>query len=258
MAGKTMAVVGLGKIGTQIANAAIHHKMKVIGYDPFPVLNNIHILSPRVELAGLRREVLAVADFVTVHVPLNKKTTDMVSTEFIEAMKAGALLFNYSRGPVVDEDAVLSALSSGKLSGYITDFPSPGLVGHEKVLISPHLGASTVESEDKCATMAVQELKSYLEYGHVSHSVNFPNLENIPAAWVDSRLIVINHDKPGMIGRFTNILGRHNINIISFANESNGTLGYNLIDCECQVSSVVQREIEEIDGVIRTRVICLQ
>ncbi len=258
MTGKTMAVIGLGKIGVQLANAGIHHKMKVIGYDPFPVLNNIHMLSPRVELARSRREALAATDFVTVHVPLNQKTTGLVSTEFIETMKPGALLFNYSRGPVVDEDAVLTALSSGKLSGHVTDFPSSKMVGHEKILISPHLGASTMESEDKCAIMAVGELKNYLEYGHVSHSVNFPNVENIPAAGVNSRMIVINHDQPGMIGMFTNILGKHDINIVSLINESNGSIGYNLIDCECPVPAEVQREIEGIDGVIRTRVISLQ
>jgi len=255
MAGKTLAVIGLGKIGVRVANAGVHHGMQVVGFDPFPVMDNIHELSPEVELVRSRKEALAKADYVSVHVPLNKKTTGLVSTEFIEAMQDGALLFNYARGPVVDEDAVLAGLASGKLQGHITDFPSEKLIGNDKILISPHLGASTSESEDNCACMAVSELKSYLEYGNVTHSVNFPNVENIPTVWVHSRLIMINNDKPGMIGLVTNILGKYDINIMSYTNESNGSIGYNIIDCEGPVPLEVQQEIEANDGVLRTRVI---
>ncbi len=255
MAGKVMAVIGLGKIGVRVANAAVEHNMRVIGFDPFPVLDNIHDLSPQVKLVRSRKEALAEADFVSVHVPLNKKTTGLVSTEFLDAMADGALLFNYARGPVVDEDAVLAAIASGKLQGHITDFPSKKMIGHEKILITPHLGASTSESEDNCACMAVKELMAYLEYGNITHSVNFPNVESIPTVWVHSRLIMINHDKPGMIGLVTNILGKYDINIMSYTNESNGVVGYNIIDCEGPVSREVQQEIEENEGVIRTRVI---
>ncbi len=252
---KTLAVIGLGKIGVRVANAGVHHNMKVVGFDPFPVMDNIHQLSPEVQLMRSRKEALAAADFVTVHVPLNKKTTGLVSTEFLDAMQDGALLFNYARGRVVDEDAVLAALSSGKLQGHVTDFPSKKMIGHDKILVSPHLGASTTESEGNCACMAVNELKSYLEYGNITHSVNFPNVEKIPTVWVHTRLIMINHDKPGMIGFVTNILGKHDINIMSYKNESNGIIGYNIIDCEGPVPREVQQEIEENDGVIRTRVI---
>jgi D-3-phosphoglycerate dehydrogenase len=255
MSGKTLGVIGLGQIGVRVANMGVHHNMRVLGFDPFPVMDNIHGLLPEVELAKSRREVLAKADYVSVHVPLNKNTTGLVSTEFIEAMKDGALLFNYARGPVVDEDAVLAALKSGKISGHVSDFPSEKLIGHDKILLTPHLGASTSESEENCACMAVKELKGYLEYGNITHSVNFPNVENIPTVWVHSRLIMINHDKPGMIGLVTNILGKHGINIMSYTNESNGTIGYNIIDCEGPVPPEVQQEIEANDGVIRTRVI---
>ena len=255
MAGKTMAVIGLGKIGVRVANAAVEHNMRVIGFDPFPVLDNIHDLSPQVKLVRSRKEALAEADFVSVHVPLNKKTTGLVSTEFLDAMADGALLFNYARGPVVDEDAVLAAFASGKLQGHITDFPSKKMIGHEKILITPHLGASTSESEDNCACMAVKELMAYLEYGNITHSVNFPNVESIPTVWVHSRLIMINHDKPGMIGLVTNILGKYDINIMSYTNESNGVVGYNIIDCEGPISKKVQQEIEKNEGVVRTRVI---
>ncbi len=240
---KTLAVIGLGKIGVRVANAGVHHNMKVVGFDPFPVMDNIHQLSPEVQLMRSRKEALAAADFVTVHVPLNKKTTGLVSTEFLDAMQDGALLFNYARGRVVDEDAVLAALSSGKLQGHVTDFPSKKMIGHDKILVSPHLGASTSESEGNCACMAVNELKSYLEYGNITHSVNFPNVEKIPTVWVHTRLIMINHDKPGMIGFVTNILGKHDINIMSYKNESNGIIGYNIIDCEGPVPREVQQEI---------------
>ena len=258
LAGKTLGIIGLGQIGVRAANMGVHHNMRVLGFDPFPVMDNIHGLSPEVELAKSRREVLEQADYVSVHVPLNKKTTGLISTEFLETMKDGALLFNYARGPVVDEDAVLAAVESGKICGHISDFPSEKLIGHEKILLTPHLGASTSESEENCACMAVKELKGYLEYGNITHSVNFPNVENIPTVWVHSRLIMINHDKPGMIALVTNILGKYDINIMSYTNVSNGTIGYNIIDCEGPVPPEVQKEIGANDGVIRTRVIAFK
>ncbi|MDH3330210.1 MAG: 3-phosphoglycerate dehydrogenase family protein [Desulfobulbaceae bacterium] len=257
MTGKTLGVIGLGKIGVGTANTGVYHQMRVIGFDPFPVMDNIHDLSPDVELARSRAEVLTQSDYVSLHVPLNKNTQGLVSSEFLNKMKPGALLLNYARGPVVDEDAVLQALAGGQLGGYITDFPSEKIIGHDKILISPHLGASTTESEENCATMAVRELKGYLEYGNITHSVNFPNVESIRTVKVDTRLIMINRDEPGMIGAVTNILGKHKINIMSYDNKSNGTIGYNIIDCAGPVSRAVQKEIEEKDGVINTRIIPL-
>jgi D-3-phosphoglycerate dehydrogenase len=258
MSGKTLGVIGLGQIGVRAANMGIHHNMRVIGYDPYPVMDNIHGLLPDVELAKARRDLLAQSDFVSLHVPLNKNTRGLVNQEFIDFMKEDALLFNYARGPVVDEDAVLKALDSGRIAGHISDFPSPRLINHEKVLLTPHLGASTAESEENCACMAVKELKGYLEYGNITHSVNFPNVESIPTVWVHTRLIVINKDTPGMIGLMSNILGRHGINIMSYTNKSNGTVGYNIIDTATAVSPEVCREIEAVDGVIRIRVIPLK
>lgn len=257
MTGKTLGIVGLGKIGVRTANTGVYHQMRVVGFDPFPVMDNIHELSADVQLARSRAEVLAQADYVSLHVPLNKNTEDLVSTDFLAKMKPGALLLNYARGPVVDEDAVLQALADGHLRGYITDFPSEKIIGHDQILISPHLGASTTESEENCAIMAVRELKGYLEYGNITHSVNFPNVESIPTVKVDTRLIMINRDEPGMIGAATNILGRHKINIMSYDNKSNGTIGYNIIDCAGPVPEAVRKEIEAKDGVISTRVIPL-
>ncbi|CAK8715651.1 D-3-phosphoglycerate dehydrogenase [Candidatus Electrothrix laxa] len=258
MSGKTLGVIGLGQIGVRVANMGIHHNMRVIGYDPYPVMENIHDLLPDVKLAKARRDLLAQADFVSLHVPLNKNTKGLVNEEFIDFMKEDALLFNYARGPVVEEDAVLQALDAGKIAGHVSDFPSPKLIGHEKILLTPHLGASTAESEENCACMAVKELKGYLEYGNITHSVNFPNVESIPTVWVHSRLIVINKDTPGMIGLVSNILGQHAINIMSYTNKSNGAMGYNIIDTATAVSPEVCKEIEAVEGVIRTRVIPLK
>jgi Phosphoglycerate dehydrogenase and related dehydrogenases len=259
MAGKTMAVIGLGKIGVGVANAGLHHGMKVFGFDPFPAMDNIHNLDPRVTLARSRKEALSNADFVSVHIPLNKNTKGYIThKDFLEFVKDGAVLINYARGPVVDEDAVLAALVNGKLRCHISDFPSVKFMGHEKILLTPHLGASTTESEENCATMAARELKHYLEYGNIVHSVNFPNIETIPTVDVHTRLTVINRDQPGMIGLISNILGTEHINIMNYTNKSNGTVGYNIIDCAGPVSEGVQKSIAQQDGVLHVRVIPLE
>ena len=166
-------------------------------------------------------------------------------------------LINYSRGPIVDEDAVLASLASGKLRGHISDFPSVKFLGHEKILVTPHLGASTSESEENCATMAVRELRNYLEFGNIVHSVNFPNIETIPTVDVHTRLTVINRDQPGMIGMISNMLGSEKINIMNYTNKSNGTVGYNIIDCAGPVPEEVQNKIAQQEGVLRVRVIPL-
>ncbi len=259
MAGKTMAVIGLGKIGVGVANAGLHHGMRVFGFDPFPALDNIHSLSPEVVLTRSRKEALASADFISMHIPLNKNTRGYVTQkDFLEFVKDGAVLINYARGPIVDEDAVLAALASGKLRGHVSDFPSVKFLGQEKILITPHLGASTMESEENCATMAVRELKGYLEYGNIVHSVNFPNVESIPTVDVHTRLTVINRDQPGMIGTITNILGDAKINIMNYTNKSNGSLGYNIIDCASDVPEKVREAIGRQEGVLRVRVIPLE
>jgi len=259
MAGKTMAVIGLGKIGVGVANAGLHHGMKVFGFDPFPAMDNIHNLDPQVTLARSRREALGNADFISVHIPLNKNTKGYVTgKDFLEFVKDGAVLINYARGPVVDEDSVLAALASGKLRGHISDFPSVQFMGHEKILLTPHLGASTAESEENCAVMAASELKHYLEFGNIVHSVNFPNIETIPTVDVHTRLTVINRDQPGMIGLISNILGAANINIMNYTNKSNGTVGYNIIDCAGPVPDDVQEKIARQEGVLRVRVIPLE
>ncbi len=253
--GKNLGVVGLGQIGVRLANGGVHRFMNVKGYDPSPALQNIHQLLPEVTLTRSLAAAIGDADIVSCHIPLNDGTRGMVNEEFISKMKKGAMLVNYSRGPIVDEDAVIAALDAGHLECYLCDFPTEKTIGHEKILTTPHLGASTTESEENCATMAVKELSAYLEYGNVVHSVNFPNIESIPAQKVHTRLIVINKDVPGMIGVITNLIGNYHLNIESFRNQSNGTVGYNIIDLESAVPEELLEEINKNEDVIRTRTI---
>ena len=255
IAGKNLTVIGLGQIGVRLANGGVHRYMNVKGFDPKPVLANIHMLLPEVVVTQNLDDALCDADIVSLHIPLIEKTRDLVNREFIARMKKGALLVNYARGPIVNQQAVLEALDSGQLSGYIADFPTERLIGHEKILLTPHLGASTSQSEENCAIMAVRELSNYLSYGNITNSVNFPNIETIPSDLVRTRLIVINRDVPGLIAFISNVLGKHNINIDSFKNESNGTIGYNIIDMETGVEPSIIEEIAANDDVIRTRTI---
>jgi len=255
LAGKTLGVIGVGKIGVMVANGGVQRQMKVVAFDPFPALENIHALSYDVKLSRNLASVLQQSDIVTIHVPLNKKTQGLVNREFLEQMKPGATLINFARGEIVDDGPVLKALDDGKLQGYITDFPNRKNLKNPRVLTSPHLGASTEESEENCACLAVSELKDYLEYGTISRSVNFPTVESIPSGSCHARLIMINRDIPGMIGFATNIIGANNINIASYMNESNGLIGYNIIDVESPVPQAVLAKIEAHPDVIRTRII---
>jgi D-3-phosphoglycerate dehydrogenase / 2-oxoglutarate reductase len=253
IAGKTLGVVGLGQIGVRLANGGIQRFMRVFGFDPFPSLDNIHNLLPEVTVTRAMGDTLAQADIVSLHLPVNEKTKGMVNGDFISKMKPGAILVNYARGPIVDEEAVLAALNSGQLEAFISDFPTPGIIGHPRILTTPHLGASTAESEGNCSRMAVKELSAYLRYGNITHSVNFPNIESIPASTVHTRLIIINRDVPGMIGFVTNVLGNHGVNIGSYQNESNGKVGYNIIDLESSLDEKILAELEANEDVIRTR-----
>ncbi|MFZ5764212.1 MAG: phosphoglycerate dehydrogenase [Thermodesulfobacteriota bacterium] len=255
LAGKTLGVLGLGQIGVRVANGGAQRQMRVFGFDPAPTLANIHMLSPDVILSRSWAEVVERANILSLHMPFNDKTKGFVNRDLLSRLPEGAMLINYARGGVVVETDVRAALDSGQLGCYITDFPSAGLIGHSRVITSPHLGASTEESEEHCATMAVGELKAYLEYGSVTHSVNFPNVESIPGDTVHSRFIMINRDKPGMIGFASQIIGEQGINIASYLNESNGRIGYNIIDLESAISTDVINRIESHPDVIRTRVI---
>jgi D-3-phosphoglycerate dehydrogenase len=253
LAGKTLGVLGLGQIGVRVANGGARREMRTLGFDPNPALENIHMLSPRVVLARSLAEVVEHAHILSLHMPYNDKTRGFVGRDLLARMPEGAMLINYARGGVVRDADVRAALDSGRLGCYITDFPSAALLDHPRVITTPHLGASTEESEEHCATMAVRELIEYLEHGSVSHSVNFPTVESIPGDTVHTRLIMINRDKPGMIGFASQTIGAHGINIASYVNESNGVIGYNIIDLEDAISDEVLAIIAAHPDVIRTR-----
>jgi D-3-phosphoglycerate dehydrogenase len=257
LAGKTLGVVGLGKIGVLVANQGIRSGLKVIAFDPFPAVENIHLLSPEVKIAKSTAEVTKTADILSVHVPLSDKTRGLVDSAFLSGLKDGAILVNYSRGPIVKEPDVIAALDSGKLRSYLHDFPSKALAAHSKAVGTPHLGASTEESEENCATMAVSQLKAYLELGNVVNSVNFPVTESVPSDKVKTRLIVINKDVPNKIAAITKVLGDAGVNIASFVNKSNGKVGYNIIDVEGDVPTAAIDAVKASDDVIRVRTIAL-
>lgn len=255
LAGKTLGVLGLGKIGVRVANGGIQRQMRVIGFDPSPALENIHQLSPEVTVARNWKDVVKQVNILTLHMPFTEKLRHFINADVLNMLPQGAILANYARGALVDNAAVLQALNSGRLASYVTDFPSAAILNNPKVIATPHLGASTEESEEQCAFMAVQELKDYLEYGTVTHSVNFPRVESVPSDDVHSRLIMINRDVPGMIGFASQKIGAHGINISSYLNESNGTIGYNIIDLASAVPDSVVKEIAAHKDVIRIRTI---
>lgn len=255
LVGKTLGVIGLGKIGVLVANAGIASGMDVVAFDPFPSIDNIHLLSSSVKIAKSMAEVAKAADVLSIHVPLMDKTRGLVDAAFVAGMKDGAILVNYSRGPIVKEADVIAALDSGKLKAYLNDFPSKALVNHAKAICTPHLGASTEESEENCATMAVNQLKGYLELGNVVNSVNFPVCEAVPSDNTKTRLIVINKDVPNMIAGITKVLGEAGVNIASLVNKSNGKVGYNIIDIEGDIPAAAVEAVSKGEDVIRTRVI---
>jgi D-3-phosphoglycerate dehydrogenase len=255
MQGKTLAVIGLGKIGVLVANAGVSRGMNVVGYDPFPTLTNVHQLSSRVELSHKLEDVIRAADVISVHVPLSEHTKNLIGAKQLETLRDGVILINYARKGIYDDAAVLQAVESGKVQAYITDFPSRALLGKDKVVTTPHLGASTAESEENCAVMAVKQIRNYLEYGVVNNSVNFPVVEVFPQATTRTRIIVINRDVPNMIALITQVVGAAGLNIQSFTNESNGKVGYNIIDLEQELPAGVEASLSAIENVIRVRVL---
>ena len=255
LAGKTLGVIGLGKIGVLVANYARWKNMSVIAYEPYPSVANMHKLSNVVTVVKTIDEVIAKADFLTVHVPFIKGVTENLLNEKNLALFKGSYIMNFARGGIVNMDCVYSMLESGKLTGYLTDFPDVKSIQNDKILCLPHLGASTEEAEDNCAVMAAEELKDYLEFGVVRNSVNFPALEGYPHAEVKSRVVVINEDVPNMIAEITKVFGTAGINISSFSNKSNGKIGYNLIDVEKSVDNSIIDLLSKLPKVIKVRII---
>ncbi|MCQ2121165.1 MAG: phosphoglycerate dehydrogenase [Fibrobacter sp.] len=254
LAGKTLGVIGLGKIGVLVANYARWKNMRVLAYEPYPNANNMHELSNKVEIADLDT-VIANSDFLTVHVPFIKGVTENLLNKKNLANFKGTHILNFARGGLVEMDPIYEMLANDTLKGYLCDFPDAKQIQNDKIMCFPHLGASTEEAEENCAVMAVEELKDYLEFGCVRNSVNFPALVDHPHMGVKSRVVVINEDVPNMISEITKVFGAEGINIASFSNKSNGKIGYNLVDVESKVDDSIVEKLSKLDKVIKVRVI---
>jgi len=254
LAGKTIGVAGLGKIGVLVANGAIGRGMKVIAYEPYPSIANMLMLNNTVKVVQNLEEVIAAADVLTVHVPFLPATKGLLNETNL-AKFSGSYLLNFARDGIVSEAGISAFLAKSKNNVYITDFPSKADLSNEQVISFPHLGASTEEAEENCATMAVEQLKDYLEFGIVRNSVNFPASGATPSAGVKNRIVVINNDVPNMIALISKVFGDAGLNIQSFKNESNGKIGYNLIDLESNVPQSLIDSLKKIEQIIRVRVI---
>jgi len=254
LAGKTIGVVGLGKIGVLVANGAIGRGMKVIAYEPYPSVANMLMLNNTAKVVPTLDEVIADADILTVHVPYMPATKGLINETNLANFK-GSYLLNFARNGIVSDSGISAFLAKNKNHIYATDFPSKADLSNEQVISFPHLGASTEEAEENCATMAVKQLKDYLEFGIVHNSVNFPVSGTVPPAGVKSRVIVINNDVPNMIALISKVFGDAGINIQSFKNESNGKIGYNIIDIATAVPQSLIDSLKKIEQIIRVRVI---
>jgi D-3-phosphoglycerate dehydrogenase / 2-oxoglutarate reductase len=251
--GKTLGVIGLGAIGVLVANTAQALGMKVIGYDPYISVESAWGLSHNVVRATGLETLLRQSDYISLHTPLTDTTKGYIGKEKFEMMKKGARILNFARGGLVNNVELLEALNEGKVSYYVTDFPDEQLLMNEKVINIPHLGASTYESEDNCAVMAVDQIKDYLENGNIRNSVNFPNCDMERNGGI--RLLIANKNIPKMIGYISAILAEENINIANMLNRHRDNVAYNIIDIDSDISLNQVEKIKQIEGIIMVRVL---
>jgi D-3-phosphoglycerate dehydrogenase len=249
--GHTLGLIGLGKIGSLVADAAIRLGMNVLGYDPHITVEAAWSLPSQVKRATSVDEVLKGSHFISLHVPLVDKTRDLVNTRNIEHFRPGTVLLNFSRDGVVAEEAVRKGLASGRLKWYVTDFPSEGLLGQAGVIALPHLGASTREAEDNSAIMVADQVREYLEHGTLQNAVNFP--EAVLPREAPYRLAIANANVPDMLGAISHALGRRKINIHNMLNKSKGEMAYTLVDADSPVPQAVVDELCELKGVLAVR-----
>lgn len=252
--GKKLGVIGLGAIGVLVANAANKLEMEVYGYDPFISVDHAWTLSKYIKPTKSLEEIYRECDFITVHVPLTDSTKGMFNKETFELMKDGVKILNFSRDTLVNDDDLIKALESGKVDRYVTDFPNPKVCGLEGVITIPHLGASTSESEDNCAIMAVRQVMDYLENGNIKNSVNYPNC-NMGVCNQAGRIAINHKNIPNMLGQFTSTLAKENFNISDLMNKSKGQWAYTMIDIESPSSPEIIKKLGEIDGVLKVRII---
>ncbi len=252
--GKKLGVIGLGAIGVKVANDAVHMGMKVYGYDPYVSVAAAWNLSRSVEHVFDVNDIFSQCDIITIHVPLMDSTKGMVNAEAISKMKNGVILLNFARDLLVDEKAVLEGIEAGKIRKYVTDFPNPTTAGQKGCIVIPHLGASTEESEDNCAVMAVHELMDYLQNGNIKNSVNYPNCDMGVCRQV-GRISIFHKNVANMITQFTAVLGENGINITDMMNKSRGEVAYTMIDMENHINEEIVQKLREVPGVFRVRVV---
>jgi D-3-phosphoglycerate dehydrogenase len=252
--GRTLGVIGLGAIGVEVANAATALGMKVLGYDPGITVEHAWNLSSFVEHVTNLDQLLKRADLITLHVPLVDATRGLIGADALSKMRRSAVVINFARGPIVDEDAVVDALESGQLRAYICDFPSPALNKRDKVVTLPHLGASTNEAEENCARMAADQLRDFLVDGTIVNSVNFPNAA-LPRAEGTGRIVIANSNVPNMVGQISTMLADAGLNIADLLNKSRGELAYTIVDVDGEVPASAIEQIRAIQGVLSARVI---
>lgn len=250
--GKTLGIIGLGAIGVLVANAATALGMKVVGYDPFLSVKAALGLDPSVKTVADIKELYAVSDYITIHVPYNADTKGTINSDSIALMKDGVRILNFARGELADNAAVIAALESGKISAYVVDFPDDSILGVKNAIAIPHLGASTPESEDNCAQMAALELIDYIENGNIKNSVNYPDAAMNAAG---TKVCVMHKNVPAVISALTTALGEAGINIDNMLNKSKKDYAYTMLDVSGDVSDAVIEKIKAVDTVIRVRVI---
>lgn len=249
--GRILGVVGLGAIGVEIANVAVALGMRVVGFDPTITVSSAWKMSSDVEEMASIDELLKQSDFVTFHVPLIDATKNLLNAARLATMKDGAVVLNFARNGIVDEDAILAAIESGKLNAYVCDFPAEKLKRNERVITLPHLGASTAEAEDNCAMMIADQLKDFLENGNVKNSVNFPAVK-LPRGG-KSRVAITHKNMPDMIAKISAAVGEAGFNIHHMRNESRNELAYTLMDIECEIGNDLIEKFARIEGVLKAR-----
>ena len=252
--GKKLGVIGLGAIGILVANTAYHLGMDVYGYDPYLSVDAAWKLSRHIHHAQTVDELYRECDYITIHVPAMESTKGMIDKNTLNLMKDNVVVLNFARDILVDEEAMVDALIAGKVKKYVTDFPNPVIAGVKNTIVIPHLGASTAESEDNCAKMAVKEVIEFLENGNIRNSVNYPNCD-MGYRGDKTRVTIMHRNVPNMIGQFTTILADNGINISDMTNKSKKEYAYSMIDVEDAISDEVVNKLREIKEVLRVRII---
>ena len=254
LSGKKLGVIGLGAIGVLVANVATHLGMEVYGYDPYVSVDSAWRLSRSIHHATTVDEIYKECDYITIHVPALDSTKGMIDKNAISLMKEGVVILNFARDVLVNQEDIVDALVAGKVHRYVTDFPTKEIVGVKGAIVIPHLGASTEESEDNCAQMAVAEIRDFLENGNITHSVNYPDC-NVGVKAGGDRITILHRNVPNMIGQFTTLLAQENQNIALMTNKSKKEYAYTVIDVDGSVSDDVVNKLESIADVLGVRVI---